>query len=139
MFKVVATPAELLKVYSMRSIVFVEEQRCPYDEEFDEFDGDALHILGEVAGEPCAAGRIRFLGAYAKLERIAVRTGYRGHGLGHALVEFMLSVAREHGYTKFKMHAQAHLVDFYRQHGFERHGGLFAEASIDHYLMLRDD
>jgi predicted GNAT family N-acyltransferase len=138
-FRIVTTQDELLKVFCVRSVVFLEEQACPYVLEFDGLDYGALHILGEEEGEPCAAGRIRFLGAYAKFERIAIRRAYRGGGRGHQLVDFMLRTAREHGFTQYKMHAQAHLVDFYRQHGFEPRGELFQEAGIDHFLMVRHD
>lgn len=139
MFKIVADEAERAKAYAVRSIVFVEEQACPYDLEFDEFDAAAIHIIGETDGEPFAVGRIRFVDGYAKLERIALRQAYRKGGLGHKLIEFMIGVAQQHGYSRYKMHAQAHLVDFYRQHGFEPHGELFQEANIDHYVMQRDD
>jgi len=139
MFKIVTNQDELLKAYCVRSIVFVEQQQCPYDIEHDGLDYSALHLLGEEGGEPFAAARIRFLGAYAKFERIAVREAYRGRGLGHALVDFMIEVARERGFTQFKMHAQAHLANFYRVHGFETRGEIFQEAGIDHYLMMRHD
>ncbi len=139
MFKVVSTPDELLKVYAVRSIVFVEEQHCPWNEEFDGLDEGAVHILGEQDGEPVAAGRIHFIGDYAKLERIAVRAAHRGRGIGDRLVKYMLNVARGHGCTTFKMHAQAHLTGFYRAHGFDVCGGLFQEVGIDHYPMIRQD
>jgi len=130
---------DVQRVFAVRSIVFIGEQRCPYLEEFDGLDAGALHILGEEDGEPIAAGRIRSVEGVAKLERIAVLAPARGRGLGHELVEFMLQAARDRGFRGFKMHAQAHLVDFYRRHGFEPHGELFQEAGIDHYLMIRDD
>ena len=139
MFKVVSTLDELLKVYAVRSIVFVEEQHCPWDEEFDSLDDGAVHILGEQDREPVAAARIRFMGDYAKLERIAVRAAYRGRGIGDRLVEYMVEIARRHGRTTFKMHAQAHLTGFYRAHGFDVCGELFQEAGIDHYPMIRQD
>lgn len=139
MFKIVTTQDELLKVFVVRSIVFIEEQQCSYPEEFDGLDYSAVHILGEEAGEPFGSGRIRFVGEYAKLERIAVRKAYRGRSLGHQLVDFMISVAREQGFSKYKMHAQARLTKFYEQHGFAAHGELFMEAGIEHYLMTRYD
>ncbi len=139
MLKIVRNQDELLKAFSVRGIVFVEEQGCPYEIEMDGLDYTALHILGEDEGEPFAVGRLRFLGPYAKLERIGVRRSWRGGGWGRRLVDFMIDVARGQGYTQFKMHAQAHLVDFYRAHGFEPRGELFQEAGIDHYLMVRHD
>lgn len=68
-----------------------------------------------------------------------MREPYRGKGLGHKLTEFMISVAKEQGFQKFKVHAQSYLTDFYRKHGFEIAGDMFKEADIDHYLMIRDD
>lgn len=139
MFRMATTPDDLLKVYAVRSIVFIEEQHCPWALEFDGLDDGAIHILYEQDGEPAAAARIRLLQEYAKLERIAVRAGFRGQGLGAQLVDFMVSVARQHGFTTFKMHAQAHLTGFYASHGFEICGELFDEVGIDHYPMIRRD
>ena len=139
MFKVVTNLEDLIKVIVVRGIVFVEEQGVPYKIEHDAYDLSATHILGEMDGEPFAAGRIRVLGEFAKLERVAVRKQYRGTGLGHKLTEFMISVAKEQGFQKFKVHAQSYLTDFYRKHGFEIVGDTFKEANIDHYLMIHDD
>ncbi len=137
-FKVVTTQDELLKAFCVRSIVFIEEQTCSYAIEHDELDYSAVHVLGEDGGEPFAAGRIRFFGEYAKLERIAVRKRWRERGLGHELVEFMIARAEELGFKRLKMHAQAYLCEFYRRHGFEIHGEMFQEANIDHYAMYRN-
>ncbi|HOH09057.1 MAG TPA: GNAT family N-acetyltransferase [bacterium] len=139
LFRICTTLDDLAKALMVRAIVFMEEQQVAYAEEVDELEHSALHILGEMAGEPMAAARIRFLGEYAKLERIAVRKAWRGRGLGRELVEYMIEVARERGFHKFKMHAQAHLVEFYRVHGFEPKGEMFQEAKIDHYLMVKEE
>ncbi len=138
-FRIVTTLDELIKAYLVRAIVFVEEQKVSYAEEVDEHEYACVHILGETAGEPMAAGRIRFLGEFAKLERICVRQAWRGRDLGHRLVDFMLDVARQRGFKKFKMHAQAHLAHFYGCHGFQAVGDLFDEAGIPHILMIKED
>lgn len=151
MFRIAATPADRLKCLIVRGIVFIEEQQVRYDEEIDEHDAAAaaepvpggpppvLHILGELAGEPVAAGRLRFLGDWAKLERICVRPPWRGGGQGHRLVEFMLEEACRRGYRRFRMHAQRHLAEFYAGHGFAVSGEPFDEAGIVHVLMVRED
>lgn len=139
MFKVATNQEDLIKSFVVRGIVFVEEQGISYRIEHDEYDVSSTHILGEMDGEPFAAGRIRTVGEYAKLERIAVRKSYRGKGLGHKLTEYMLFVAQEQGFKKFKLHAQSYLKDFYQKHGFEVVGDMFKEAGIDHYLMISDD
>lgn len=139
MFKVVTNPDEMIKVFIVRRIVFVEEQGIPYEIERDGYDYPATHVLGEENGEPFAAGRIRALGEYAKLERIAIRKSYRGKNLGHKLTDFMIATVKERGFKKFKVHAQAYLTDFYQKHRFEIVGKMFTEAGIDHYVMIRDD
>jgi predicted GNAT family N-acyltransferase len=138
-FKIATTQEELIKVFIVRAIVFMDEQKVPYAIEMDEHEDSATHILGEIDNEPVAAGRLRFLGEWAKLERIAVRKEYRKRGYGHEIVEYMLAVARDRGFHKFRMHAQAYLSDYYAQHGFTIQGDLFQEAGINHYLMIRTD
>lgn len=137
--KVVENFDELIKVFIVRGIVFIEGQDVPYRIEKDRHELEAQHILGEIDDEPVGAGRIRYLEDYAKLERIAVRKNYRGNGFGHRIVDYMLQIAQTMGFFKYKMHAQAHLTDFYAEHGFETRGYLFKEADIDHYLMVRVD
>ncbi|MDO8142921.1 MAG: GNAT family N-acetyltransferase [Candidatus Brocadiales bacterium] len=139
MFKVVTNLEDLIKAFIVRGIVFIEEQGVPYTIERDEHDFSATHILGEINGEPFAAGRIRTVGEYAKLERVAIRKSYRGKGLGHKLTEFMIAVAQEQGFKRFKVHAQSYLKNFYQKHGFEVVGNMFKEAGIDHYLMIRNN
>ena len=139
MFKIVSTLDELLKAYTVRAVVFIGEQNCPYELEIDEHEHSSIHVLGEMDNEPVAAGRIRFPGAYAKLERIAVREQWRGKNYGHMLVDYMIKYSLERGYKTLKMNAQVQLVDFYAKHGFIRKGNLFVEAGIDHYAMVRQE
>lgn len=139
MFKIVESLDDLIKVFIVRGIVFMEEQEVSYAIEMDEHEYSALHILGEIGGEPIAAARMRFLGDWAKLERIAVRQKFRGRGYGHQIVAYMLELARQRGFTKFKLHAQCYLRSFYEQHGFRIQGQPFKEANIDHYRMILEE
>jgi predicted GNAT family N-acyltransferase len=139
LFCIAETPDELLRCLLVRAIVFMEEQHVSCAEEMDGLDSDALQILGEIGGEPVATGRIRFFGDSAKLERLAIRTVWRGHGHGNRLLEFMLAAARERGYRKFNLHGQERLRSFYEKHGFHAEGDSFLEAGIPHLLMRRED
>jgi predicted GNAT family N-acyltransferase len=138
-FRIVRSLDELIKAYVVRGIVFVDEQGVRYREEMDEHEQSAVHILGEIDGEPIAAARIRFIGAFAKLERMAVRREYRRRGYGSALLRFALDEARRRGFTKFKLHAQTAAEPFYARHGFQGRGDTFSEADIEHRLMIRED
>jgi predicted GNAT family N-acyltransferase len=138
-FRVVQSLDDLIKAYLVRGIVFVSEQRIGYREEIDEHEHAAVHVLGELGGEPIAAARIRFLGAFAKLERMAVRKEYRRRGYGSALLSFALQVARDHGFTRFKLHAQTSALPFYARHGFQPQGEIFHEVNIEHCLMVKEE
>jgi predicted GNAT family N-acyltransferase len=130
---------DLIKAFIVRGIVFMDEQHVSYREEVDEHEHAAVHILGELDGEPIAAGRIRFLGSFAKLERLALRKEYRGRGYRSELLRFAMDVARDSGYSTFKLHAQVTAQPFYLKHGFTIRGDTFLEADIEHCLMVREE
>lgn len=135
--------ADRRRAESIRRRVFIEEQDCPEDEEFDGLDAESRHVLGWVGGEAVATARWREVpwpgGPAAKLERFAVLPEHRGRGHGRALVERLLADARAAGYAVFVLHAQAHLEPFYATFGFERRGARFVEAGIPHVRMVCKD
>lgn len=138
--RIADSPDDLLKVMVVRGIVFVEEQQVDWEGEFDAYERSSVHVLGEVDGQPVAAGRLRLLpDGWAKFERVAVRPRWRGRGLGRAVVIFLLEEARRRGVRRFRLHAQTYLEEFYAGYGFVREGDVFAECGIPHILMTRED
>jgi len=139
-FRVAATPTDLLKAMVVRGIVFHDEQGVDWNDEFDADDTAAVHVVGEADGQPVASGRLVLLeSGWAKLGRIAVREQWRGRGFAHGMVGVLLQEARRRGAVKLKLHAQVYLEDFYAGYGFARQGGVFDECGIDHILMTRED
>ena len=128
---------------AIRVRVFVEEQACPPEEEFDEWDSRSQHLLVRLAGEPAATARWREVKKWgqrwAKLERFAVLPEVRGGGMGRRLVDFAMGQARAAGHHRFLIHAQAHLQSFYESFGFHVHGEPFDEAGIPHLLMTAEE
>lgn len=128
---------------SIRKKVFVEEQDCPPEEEWDGLDDTSRHVLGRVDGRAMATARWRTVPhggeIVAKLERFAVLPQYRGHGYGTELVRYVLEDARRAGFDAFLIHAQTHLQDWYESVGFESTGRTFEEAGIPHVEMLKRD
>src|SRR5690606_3127090 len=80
---------ELEQVFAIRRKVFVEEQHCPPELEW-EFEDESTHFLAIYAGIPAAAARWRETPQGYKLERFAVLKEFRGLGLGQALVRAVL-------------------------------------------------
>jgi len=116
-FKVARNINDLMKVVSIRSAVFLSEQDCPYDEEFDGNDFCALHLIGYANNEPAACIRARFFADFAKLERLAVRHEFRNTSLSFRTVRAGIELAKKKGYTKIYGHAQDRLVNFWSRFG----------------------
>ncbi len=139
--KPVESDAEWQAARAIRERVFIEEQDCPPEEEWDGYDATSRHLLGFVEGEAVAAARWRSVAhegeIVAKLERFAVLPAYRGRGCGRALVRYAVADARRAGFTACYLHAQVHLKRFYASLGFRAGGERFIEAGIPHVAMIR--
>src|SRR5476649_739551 len=85
----VSDPADLEKVFAIRREVFVGEQNCPPELEW-EHEEESNHFLATVDGEPAGACRWRQTDKGYKLERFAVLAKFRGHGVGQVMVQTVL-------------------------------------------------
>ena len=125
----------------IRTRVFIDEQACPPELEWDAYEATSRHLVGYVDGEPVAASRWRATtydeAVASKLERFAVLPEHRGRGYGREMVRLTMEDARRAGFSTFVLHAQAHLEAFYRSFGFETTGEPFEEAGIRHIKMAR--
>ncbi|PAV29168.1 GNAT family N-acetyltransferase [Virgibacillus profundi] len=122
----------------VRMVVFVEEQKVSPEEELDEHDETAIHFVGYEEGEPIAASRLRFVDSYGKLERICVIKEHRGKSHGTQIITAMEEIISEKGFTKAKLNAQTHAIEFYQQLGYETVSGEFMDAGIPHVTMVKE-
>jgi predicted GNAT family N-acyltransferase len=130
----VSDPADLEKVFAIRREVFVDEQNCPPELEW-EFEDESTHFLATVDGEPAGASRWRKTDKGYKLERFAVLQKFRGMGVGQELVKTVLNdLPADAAYVY--MHAQIQAVSLYEKFGFEKTGPEFEEAGIRHFKMI---
>jgi predicted GNAT family N-acyltransferase len=129
---------ELNEAFYIRKIVFVDEQGVPLDEEFDEYDANADHVLAYYNNQPVGTGRLQILNGMAKLERICVLASYRKYGLGMLLIRILETIARDKGIYKTILHSQTHAVRFYEKFGYRPASQEFMEAGIPHIVMLKD-
>ena len=109
---------DMLKAFSIRAAVYMGEQSCPYDEEYDGNDFSGTHILGYADNEPVGCLRIRYFSEFVKLERLAVREGYRHLGIGTLMVEAAIEFCRTKGYKALNAHSQERLLSFWKSLGF---------------------
>jgi predicted GNAT family N-acyltransferase len=130
----VSDPADLEKVFAIRRQVFVVEQNCPPELEW-EFEDESTHFLATVNGIPAGACRWRKTDKGYKLERFAVLEEFRG-GVGKELVQAVLNDLPADA-TYVYMHAQLPAITLYEKFGFKKTGPEFEEAGIRHYKMFR--
>ena len=126
--------AELEKVFAIRRQVFVVEQDCPPELEW-EFEDISTHFLATVDGAPAGAARWRKTDKGYKLERFAVLSEYRGLGVGQELVKAVLSDLPANA-DYIYLHAQIQAMGLYQKLGFAPTGPEFDEAGIRHYKMV---
>ena len=124
----------LQQVFAIRRKVFVDEQNCPPELEW-EFEDESTHFLASVAGKPAGAARWRKTEKGYKLERFAVLQEFREKGVGSALIRAVLEdLPKDAGYIY--LHAQVQAVKLYEKAGFVKEGEEFEEAGIRHYKMV---
>ena len=116
--RVARTIDDFMRAAVIRGAVFIGEQKCPYDEEFDGNDFTATHMVGYVGNEPAGCLRIRYFSDFAKLERLVVRKEFRNSGLARELVNTGVEFCRTKGYIRMCTYAQKRLVKFWGKCGF---------------------
>ncbi|MCB4379229.1 GNAT family N-acetyltransferase [uncultured Tateyamaria sp.] len=129
---------DLTTCHALRRSVFIEEQGVSEAEEVDGLDEHALHVLAHVEGKPMGCARILVQGSVAKIGRVCVLKEARGTGLGAAIIQACLDVARRQGgVSKAKLGAQTHALAFYERLGFSAFGPIYDDAGIPHRDMER--
>jgi len=117
----------------VREKVFVDEQGVPSELEWDEWDERCEHAVAcDSKGRAIGTARLVPDG---RIGRMAVLAQWRGHGVGAALLEALVALARERSMPRVTLHAQTRAAGFYRRFGFNERGGEFLEAGIAHVEM----
>ena len=123
------------QLQAVRGTVFVQEQGVAPEIESDALDPCCLHVLAlDAAGAPVGTARLTPEG---RIGRMAVLRPWRAHGVGSALLQALLGLARDQGCERVALHAQEGAIAFYRRHGFSPVGERFVEAGIGHVAMQR--
>jgi predicted GNAT family N-acyltransferase len=123
------------EIRRIREAVFIVEQRVPVALEWDGEDPSWVYALAVTgAGEAIGTARLTPAG---RIGRMAVLASHRGCGVGGALLERLIQLARERGLAKVVLDAQVAAIPFYAGHGFQAFGPEFLDAGIVHRRMER--
>ncbi len=126
---------DLAACHALRRAVFIDEQGVPEADEWDDLDGEAVHLLALDAGRAVGTARLLHRGDIGKIGRVCVLKSARGTGLGAALIAEGCTRLRALGCTSAKLGAQVHAIPFYEKLGFTVCGPVYDDAGIPHRDM----
>ncbi|HEY2718889.1 MAG TPA: GNAT family N-acetyltransferase [Solirubrobacteraceae bacterium] len=122
--------------FALREQVFHGEQNVPLEEEVDELDRDAQHLVAlDPDGRVIGTLRLLSFGEEAKIGRVVVAAGWRRRGIASQMLDVALQRARAQGFTRARLAAQIVAVALYEQAGFVVESDPFEEAGITHVWM----
>ena len=131
---------ELYSLLKLRSIVFVVEQNCVY-QDIDGKDEKALHLIGEYNNEIVAYARLFKSGDYfenASIGRVVIHPEARDKKFGHEMMrQAIAGIETYFKETKITISAQLYLQKFYESHGFLKTSDVYLEDDIEHIEMKR--
>ncbi len=122
------------KAFEIRRMVFVIEQDCPPELEYEN-EEICHHYLAYKNLKEAATARWRETEHGIKLERFAVLSEFRHQGIASALVNRLLNDTKSFN-KKIYLHAQVSAMPVYAKCGFKAVGELFEEAGIQHLKMV---
>lgn len=120
---------------NIREEVFVKEQN--FQNEFDDIDNSAFHIVMYYNSKPVACCRI-FEGKNDDeytAGRIAVIKEYRGKHLGQMIMSQIEKTVKVLGGTKISLSAQVRAKGFYQAFGYKQSGEIYFDEYCEHIHM----
>jgi predicted GNAT family N-acyltransferase len=127
---------EVSGAFALREAVFYGEQNVPLQDELDELDRDAQHLVAlDPDGSVIGTLRLLSFGDEAKIGRVAVAAAMRRQGIASRMLEIALARAREQDFRRVRLAAQVAAVALYEQAGFAVESDPFEEAGIPHVWM----
>jgi predicted GNAT family N-acyltransferase len=128
----------LSQLKNIREKVFIQEQKVTPQLEWDGMDEKAIHFL--VFNDKAAIGCARaiVIKDHMQLGRMAILKEYRGQGIGGALIEKAMTIAKLNQLSAIYISAQCHAIDFYKKFGFEVTSDIYLDAEIPHRDMTLD-
>jgi predicted GNAT family N-acyltransferase len=138
---VVETEEEREASHAIRPRVFIEEQACPEELEWDEWDApeaSAVSYILRAGGEVVGTARLLLRKpGLGKITRVALLAEARGRGWGAGLMRAVMADAGVRGCRELILDAQLYAIPFYEKLGFLAEGGEFLDAGIPHRRMRR--
>ena len=101
-------------------------------------DKEAIHFLAFKDKKAVGCARAFVIQNRMQLGRMAVLKEYRGEGIGSALIEIAMTLAKLNQLSEIYISAQCHAIDFYKKFGFEVTSDIYLDVEIPHQDMKLD-
>jgi hypothetical protein len=129
--EVVKNMEQLVQIFAVRAICFMEDTGLPFDHAFDGNDLQATHVVAYEGNEPVATLRIRWFKEFAKIERTAFRKSHRSIPYIKLVANFTFAHIARKGYPVAITHASPLFARLWRMHfGFQNVPG---KASVEYH------
>ena len=133
------TTKELYEILKVRAEVFVVEQQCIF-QDLDSKDEVSYHLFIEDNSEIVAYLRIlppNISYSEAAIGRVLTKAEHRKKGISKKLVQNAINFVTDSlGEQTIRISAQAYLLKFYNDLGFESVSEVYLEDGIEHIEML---
>lgn len=130
------TPFELYEILRHRAEIFVEEQKCVYND-IDSLDLNACHVY--LTDNDGIVAYLRVLDCGVQHPEVTIGRVIavkRNQGLGAEIFKAGIKVAKEkYAARKIQIAAQCQAKGFYEKFGFKQISGEFIDAGIPHIHM----
>ena len=140
-FKIAETGEELEEYFRIRREVFVKEQKIFSENDVDEYDREAIHIVAIEESTGKVVGGVR---CYIKEgntwfgSRLSAAPGYRNGKVGSNLVRFAVKTVKFRGCERFFAYVQPQNVRFFERLSWKPLGEQVIYQGIPHQLMEAD-
>ena len=131
---------ELHQILTLRSQIFVVEQKCLYQDP-DQQDQISFHLFLKEQEE--VIGYLRMIPlkndfSSVAIGRVCIKEEYRKRKLGHDLLHLALNhIDKQWRSDEVLISAQEYLIPFYKSFGFKSTSEVYDEDGIPHIDMQR--
>ena len=142
-FRLAASADDVRLCQALRHQIFVQEQKVPAETELDGKDHEALHTMcwNKNDGALVATGRCLLVEQHQQKEailgRIAVRTEYRGRGIGQQVVRQLEQQAARRNVIRVSLTPHSYLHDFYARLGYHNVPGTGLIPVNEHCTLIQ--
>lgn len=122
----------------LRKDIFIDEQK--FENEFDDIDKTAIHILLLINDTPIATARAFIYDEdkkIYKIGRVCVSKEYRNMGVGSAMLKNMEEHLKESGCKEIMLSSQVRAKSFYAKQDYIAVGNEYLDEYCKHQDMVK--